>query len=120
VVAHPSGWRWAGYQEIMGHRQSHERLSWRLRASSLEEVRKNLAASLGERIAQQDVKREPCWTESLAVGSHAFVKKVKPLILSRREMEIAECFGNEVWALQEAAIPYGQETGLKSGSKASN
>jgi hypothetical protein len=33
------------------------------------------------------------------------VEKVKPLILSRRETEIAEFADDNMWALQEAAIP---------------
>ena len=53
-----------------------ERLCWHLRADNVEEVRKNLIASLAERIARDEVKREPCWTESLAVGSLGFVEKV--------------------------------------------
>ena len=77
VVEHPRDWAWVGYHEIMGIRQRYrlidvERLCWRLRADNVEEVRKNLIASLAERIARDEVKREPCWTESLAVGSLAF------------------------------------------------
>jgi hypothetical protein len=64
------------------------------------------------------VKREPRWTESLAVGSLGFVEKVKPLlILSRRETEVVPTTDN-VWVLQEAVIAYGQETDLKNVSKA--
>ena len=94
-----------------------ERLCWRLRADNVEDVRKNLIASLAERIARDEVKREPCWTESLAVGSLGFVEKVKPLILFRRQTEMVPTADN-VWALQEAVIAYGQKTGAKSASKA--
>jgi hypothetical protein len=45
------------------------------------------------------------------------VKKVKPLILSRRETEVVPATDNE-WVLQEAVIAYGQETDLKNASKA--
>jgi putative transposase len=101
VVAHPRDWPWVGYLEIMGQRQRYrlvdvERLCWRLRAGSLDELRKNLAASLAEKIAQDEAKREPCWTESLAVGSVGLLEKVKPLILSRRETEIVESADNKV------------------------
>jgi putative transposase len=116
VVAHPCDWPWVGYHEIMGQRQRYrlvdvERLCWRLRAGSLDELRKNLAASLAEKIAQEDAKREPCWTESLAVGSVGYLEKIKPLILSRRETEIVESADNKVWSLQEEAIAYGQKEG---------
>ena len=95
-----------------------ERLCRRLRAGSPDELRKNLAASLAEKIAQDEAKREPCWTESLAVGSVGFLEKVKPLILSRRETEIVESADNKVWSLQEEATAYGQKGGLKNGGKA--
>jgi len=94
-----------------------DRLCWRLRADNVEEVRKNLIVSLTERIVRDEMKREPCWTASLAVGSLGFVEKVKPLILSRRETEIVPTADN-AWVLQEAVIAYGQETDLKNASKA--
>ena len=123
VVAHPRDWPWVGYHEIMGRRQRYrlvdvERLCWRLRAGSLDELRKNLAASLAEKIAQNDAKREPCWTESLAVGSVGFLEEVKPLILSRRETQIVGSADNKVWSLQEDTIAYGQKSGPKNGCKA--
>jgi len=125
AVSHPRDWPWIGHHEIMGDRRRYrlvdlERLCWRLRASSLDEVRKNLVASLAEKIAGNSTKREPCWTESLAVGSLAFLENVQPLILSRQETEIVETTDDKVWSLQEASIPYGRKSGLKNASKALN
>jgi REP-associated tyrosine transposase len=122
VVAHPRDWPWIGYHEIVGSRRRYrlvdlERLCWRLRATSLVEVQKNLEASLVEAIARETMKREPCWTETLAVGSRGFVEKVKPLMLSRRETEIVETT-TDVWVLHESEIPYGQKMGLKIAAKA--
>ena len=122
VVDHPREWPWVGYHEIMGTRSRYrlldlERLCWRVGASSLEDLRKNLDASLAETIAQDRVKRETCWTESLAVGSNSFVEKIQPLILSRRETEITQTDSN-MWVLQETAIPYGQKRGLNNACKA--
>jgi len=65
------------------------------------------------------VKREPRWTESLAVGSLAFWGRVKPLILFRRKTEMVPS-ADDVWVLQEAVIPYGQKTGVKNASRALN
>jgi hypothetical protein len=92
------------HHEIMGDRQRFrlidlDRLCWRLRAGSIEEVRKNLEASLAERIARNEVKREPRWTESLAIGSVEYLKKVQPLILSRRETEIVAELDCDAWVL---------------------
>ena len=41
-------------------------------------------------IFREELKREACWTESLAVGSAGFVERIRPLILNRRETEIVE------------------------------
>ena len=87
-----------------------DRLCWRLGTASLEEVRKNLGGSLAERIARDEIKREPCWTESLAVGSVSFLERIQPQICSRRETEILQTTG-ELWALQESPIAYGRENG---------
>jgi putative transposase len=92
VVRHPREWDWVGYHEIMGQRQRYrlldlERLCWRLRTDDLEAVRHNLAAVLEEMIARDQIRRQACWTENLAVGSIGFVKRIRPLILSRRETE---------------------------------
>jgi len=110
AVSHPSQWQWLGYHEIMGERQRYrlldlERLCWRLRAADLDQVRKNLEVSLAERIARNELKRQACWTESLAVGSRAFVETVQPLISERSETEIAMTAGN-IWSLHEAMMPY--------------
>jgi hypothetical protein len=83
-----------------------------------EEVRKNLEVSLAERMARDQMKREACWTESLAVGSAGFVEKFKPADFSRRETQIVEA-GEGAWALQETATPYRQKTGPKIAAKTS-
>jgi putative transposase len=74
VVSHPRQWEWVGYHEIMGTRRRYrlldlERLCWRLPTGDLPELSKHLEAALAEAIARDQVKREPLWTESLAVGS---------------------------------------------------
>jgi len=125
VAGHPREWEWNGCDELVGIRKRYrvidaERLCWRLRTGSLEEVGRNLDASLKERIARGEVRREPRWTESLAVGSLGFLERVKPLILSRRAMESAAA-DDDLWVLQEEeAAPYGRKTGPEIGSKAAN
>lgn len=121
VVRHPREWEWVGYHEIMGIRRRYrlidlDRLCWRLGAGDIADVRKNLEVSLAEKIERDQMKREQSWTESLAVGSAAFVEKIKPLILSRRETEIVET-GEGMWVLKEREIPYGRKTGAKTGLK---
>ena len=90
-----------------------ERLCWRLGTDDLGAVQKNLEASLAEAPAREQVRQEPCWTESLVVGSTEFVGRMQPLILSRQETEIVEA-ADGGWALRETEVAYGKETGLKS------
>ena len=121
VVKHPSEWEWVGYHEIMGRRQRYrlldlERLCWRLGTDQLDKVRTVLDVTLKERLARDLMKREARWTESLAVGSRAFVEKIQPLILSRRETEIMEP-STGTWVLQESAVAYGAKTDLENACK---
>jgi hypothetical protein len=51
---------------------------------------RHLEAALAEAMAQCLVKREPIWTERLAIGSSGFVEKIKPMLLSRRETEVIQ------------------------------
>lgn len=120
AVAHPKDWQWLGYHEITRLRRRYrlidlERLCWRLTAESLEELGRNLEVALAERIAKDQLKREPCWTEGLAVGSREFVESMKPLILSRRETEVVA--SAEGWELRETLVSYGQKSGPKNASK---
>ena len=54
-----------------------------------------------EFLLQEQLKRDPCWTESLAVGSAGFLERIRPLILSRQETELVPK-EQEVWVLQES------------------
>ena len=79
----------------------------------------NLEAALADQIAQEQFKREPCWTEGLAVGSTGFLERIRPLILSRQETELVQQDG-EIWVLQEAPTPYGAKTSSKNAAKGLN
>ena len=70
-----------------------------LRASGIEEFRDRLDVSLRERIAKDQVKREPKWTESLAVGSQSFVENLDAKIRNRRQTEVLAEGGT--WVLHE-------------------
>jgi len=123
VVSHPRDWDWVGYHEIMGRRQRYrlldlDRLSWRLRAGNLTDLRTQLEWGLADAIAKDQRQREAWWTESVAVGSPGFVESIRPLILSRRELETIEPEAG-VWALREAEVPYGGFSAPRIQAKAS-
>jgi putative transposase len=124
VVAHPRDWEWVGYHEIVGQRQRYrlldlDRLCWRLRAGSLADLRAGLERGLADAVARDERRREAWWTESVAVGRPDFLERIRPMILSRRELETIEP-ENGVWVLRELEVPYGGFLARESGAKAQN
>jgi len=120
VVSHPREWNGSAIGRSWEKRRRYrlldvDRLCWRLARGDIEEVRRNLEAALADEIARAGAKREPIWTESLAVGSAGFVEKVKPMVLTRRETEVIER-EEGVSVLEESPPPYGQKASPKSGA----
>jgi hypothetical protein len=76
-----------------------DKLLWLLRASSVAEFRLHLNAALEEAIAKDQLRREPKWTESLAVGSQAFVERIENTVRNRQETECSREDG--LWILRE-------------------
>jgi putative transposase len=100
MVSHPREWEWCGYQELMGARKRNRVLSLEAilgitGAKDIETFRCHYEALILERMAKDNV-RDPRWTESLAVGSQAFVEQIQPRIENRAETEIEgsaeDCF----------------------------
>jgi putative transposase len=122
VVGHPQQWEWVGYHEMTGARKRYrlidlDRLCQHLGTGSLDELRANLNVSLADWIARDRVQREPCWTESLAIGSHGFVERMPPQVKWRQETETWE-HSADLWVLRESEVPYSPERGRKSGANA--
>ena len=65
------------------------------------------------------LEREPCCTESLAIGSAAFVERIKPLLLSQRETEVIPT-AEGLSVSRESPVSYGQKSDSKNGANAQN
>ena len=76
-----------------------EKLLWLLRTSDVEQFRKHLEVSLQERIAQDQMKREAKWTESIAVGGQDFVERLEAEARNRQRLEVVAEDGT--WMLRE-------------------
>jgi len=81
VVKHPKDWKDCGYQEIEGLKQESALINKRKLSDLLEvegsELRSFYNEMLREYMANSDMKREPRWTESIAVGQRSFVEAIK-------------------------------------------
>ncbi len=82
VVTHPSEWPFSGYSEIQNprHRYSlidHGSLMDLLDVRGREELKRSYRERVEESLVIKGGRRESRWTESIAVGSKAFVEKTK-------------------------------------------
>lgn len=110
VVKHPREWRWCGYQEIAGLRQRYRILDVNeLVAMGGWGSRENFAAwydlDLEQALKAAELPREPVWTESIAVGSEAFVRKIASMLKQRRKLEVGE-WGEASWYVRDAEEAY--------------
>jgi putative transposase len=110
AVAHPSEWEWTGWRELMGERRRNRLLSMNtlltaLDVQSVDSLRRQHANAVAEAIGRNGVGREPCWTESVAVGSAGFVADIEHTLKSdytRRKLKTDET-REGMWVLRESA-----------------
>lgn len=110
VVDHPAQWQWCGYHEIAGLRQRYRILDLQelLRLGGTED-RSAFSAlydmGLDQSIKNASGRREPHWTESMAVGSEAFVRRIAALSKRRKKLEIRE-WTDASWYVRDPAACY--------------
>jgi putative transposase len=110
VVTHPLEWPFSGYNEIQTPRRrysliDHDSLMDLLDIRSMEELKRSYRKWVGESLSRRDRDREARWTESIAVGSEAFVERTKAELGIRASGR--EVSGEEgVYELRERGIPY--------------
>jgi len=110
VVRHPDEWRWCGYDELTGQRSRYRLVDldslqkWfdgMSRAEFIEAYRR----SINDAIAAHRLKRDPVWTEAIAVGSEEFVRRVSDEIKTRVKLEVDEA-GEGVWVVRDPEVSY--------------
>jgi hypothetical protein len=122
VVTHPLEWPFGGYNEIQNPRQrysliNHESLMDLISIKSMEELKRRHREWVEESLARGEGRRESRWTESIAVGSKAFVEKIKvDLGIKATGREVIG--GDGVYELREHAVSYngiyvGENRGLR-------
>ncbi len=124
VVRHPSEWPWCSYREWVGLRQRCRLIDTssalaHFGQQQLAVFREHYENRINESIARMDVVRQPCWTESVAVGDAWFVKQVESHIAWRRRFETAEAEPG-MWILREGGHGSGlqaEKGGLESPAR---
>ena len=110
VVNHPSEWSFCGYNEIQNPRQrysiiDHEDLMELLDIRSMDELKRTHRDFVEEALKNQGRERDRRWTESIAVGSEAFVRDTKER-LGIKAVGREVMGGEGSFELREMEVPY--------------
>jgi putative transposase len=117
VVTHPSEWPFCGYNEIQEPKRKnvlidYQRLTELLGFDTYDEVRIYHKRWVDDYLENKRNTREEKWTESIAVGSEAFIEKVKSLMrvlaIGRKSIKAGDSY-----QLREPAAPYLTHFGRK-------
>ena len=81
VVRHPSEWRHSGYHELCGDKKRYrvintERLRKCLRIEDSEQFNEWYKRTIDEKLKVLYHVRQAFWTEALAVGDEAWIKRI--------------------------------------------
>jgi len=123
VVAHPQDWNWCGYAEIVGRRKRYrlldltETMKW-VGGTCPVAFAENYASVVDEAVANHEFRREPMWTESIAVGRESFIQTVQESTTRRREFTISEQ-RTGFWTVKESPAPYSSFSAPETTSNAS-
>ncbi len=110
VVAHPMEWPWCGYQEIAFLRRRYRILDLK-ELMRLREMNDPTAFSarysfeLAQMLKTANNRRQPYWSESIAVGSKIFVNDVAATVKNRKRLVIRE-WDNDAWYLRDQEASY--------------
>jgi len=109
VVNHPREWEWTGWHELAGDRKRYrlidrDALLGRMEGITWERFRAHYAEMIEGAVRQPlQLERERAWTESVAVGSPAFVKGLEAVLGGedlRRRMQCTQT-SSGAWTLRE-------------------
>jgi REP element-mobilizing transposase RayT len=119
VVAHPSEWPFCGYNEIQNPRQRYSLVDYNslidlFNMGSMDELKKSYREWVEEALEKKGRERQPQWTESIAIGTDAFVRETKEK-LGIRAAGREVIGGNESYELRESETPYKADFGHENG-----
>jgi putative transposase len=111
AVVHPRDWPWCGYLELLREKTRYrlldlDRLLELLGNPDFDSFAREYRARIEGTIAEHRLTREKCWTESIAVGGQAYVKKIAAAIRYERLRPRVEEICDGSWAVWEASPDY--------------
>ncbi len=111
VVSHPRDWDWCGYQEIIGEKTRYRLLDLELLSELLgkpdpETLAIEYRMQIQRAIAGKRLDREKRWTESIAVGSAAYVREIAHVIRRERLRPRMEEEVDGSWTVWEPSSDY--------------
>jgi len=119
VVRHPSEWPFSGYNEIQNPPRRYslidrESLIWACAVEDDEHLRQQHRQLIEEALTSNSRKRQPEWTEAIAVGSKPFVQSIKEKLgLRASGRKLLEASGQFV--LREPGAAYNDDLGTTNG-----
>jgi hypothetical protein len=111
MVSHPCDWPWCGYQELLGEKTRYRlldvgRLLELLGNPDFESFVREYRNRIRWAIAGNKLRREKCWTESIAVGGEEYVRKIAAASRRERLKPRVEEREDGSWAVWESASDY--------------
>lgn len=119
-VRHPAGWIEGGYREIQNPPRRYalidlKELSVLCGFAKVDEFQQEHRRWVEEALMREAHRRDERWSESVAVGSEAFVEEIKrELGIAVRHREVDGADG--MWVLREARGAYRGDFGGKIGA----
>ncbi len=114
VVNHPRDWKWCSYGELVGERKryrlidrDHFSLATGLHPDS-GDFKSMYQSLIQYQLLADRCRRQPWWSESLAVGSEQYIKQVRGKVRSRMRLESDQLEGSykSAWILREVPASY--------------
>ncbi len=118
VVEHPRHWEFCGYNEIQNPRKrkgiiDFDRLMGLLGYENYHDLKDAHYKWVESAIQADDSDRENKWTQSIAVGTKAFIEKMKPTLGYRAKGRKIIC-DEDTFELREVITPFGNADSLDS------
>ena len=121
VVKHPEDWPFGGYRHIFSPPKRYrltdnKKLMELLNIRKIEGLRETYRKWIDSAILHREIKRQPQWTESIAVGGKVYVEKVKDQMgykaIGRKVIENGGSF-----ILKETQPPYQSDSASAIGER---